>query len=458
MELSKKKHIFVLVPDGVGIKNYLYTRLFQGGEFSITIFHNFDTETLAYLKKQIPFEKEVTIPAYKERFLEKFLRELIHLARLRHNAKTERNPTILKFWNKAPKSLKLQFFYFLVTTAARVIPSYASIEKLEKQYQKALPRNPFYRKVKELLALHQPDALFCTHQRALKAPTIFAAAASLHIPSSTVIYSWDNLPKARLALRANRYLVWSAFMKNEMERFYPEIPKEDIMITGTPQFEFYFDPKYLIPKEVFYTTYQLDPSKKILCFSGDDIRTSPNDPMYLDDIASAIEGSSLKEEVQILLRRCPVDLSGRFDWVVKKYPNLIKEAPPLWNFNTQKWTAVYPTKEDVALLVSTAYYAFAVMNVGSTMAFDFGMFDKPCIFINYDVKENKQWSAQTIYKYQHFRSMPSSKAVYWFNDKGSIAYTLQEALAMPKTGIREWFHIVVNHPENASEHIAKVIT
>jgi hypothetical protein len=150
-----------------------------------------------------------------------------------------------------------------------------------------------------------------------------------------------------------------------------------------------------------------------------------------------------------------VDVSGRYDWVLEKFPNLIKEAPPLWNFNTSKWTAVYPTRDDIKLLVSTVYYCDVVVNVGSTMAFDFGMFQKPCIFINYDVKKDTNWSVDTIYRFQHFRSMPSKKSVYWLHSKETIANTISEALRNPATAIEKWFTIVVNHPETASENILK---
>ena len=77
------------------------------------------------------------------------------------------------------------------------------------------------------------------------------------------------------------------------------------------------------------------------------------------------------------------------DKIISKYPDLIKQAPPLWNFEpNSSWTTIYPLPEDVKLLVSTAYYSDVVVNLGSTMAFDFGMFDKPCAYINYD-QENK---------------------------------------------------------------------
>jgi hypothetical protein len=305
----------------------------------------------------------------------------------------------------------------------------------------------------------RPKVVFCSHQRGIKAGPVFAAAKDLGVATSTVIYSWDNLPKARLALRADSYLVWSDYMKKEMELYYPEIPAESIHITGTPQFEFYEDGQNIMDKALFFKKYKLDPAKKIICFSGDDSKTSPDDPSYLRDMAAELTKSNLTNGYQILLRRCPVDFSGRFDAVVKEFPNVIKEAPPLWYFNTANdWSLVYPSIEDIQLLVSTAFYADVVINVGSTMAFDFAMFNKPCIFINYDQENKKEsdWSVKKIYRFQHFRSMPSNDAVIWLNHKSEIKDILCNA-KHNKDAMDLWKKIVIGDSQNASIKIRKIL-
>ena len=451
------KRILVLVPDGVGIKNYLYSNVFKGNDVSVSLLHNFDADTLSQIESSISIEGSVELPVYKESIREKFLRELIHLSRLKYNARKVSNPIILKFWEREHKSAKLKLFYRMVTLASARIKTYDQILKLESKYDGAVRKNPFYSKIAAILKKENPDVLFCTHQRALKAPGVFAAARDLGIPTSTVIYSWDNIPKARLALRADSYLVWSQYMKKELQQFYPEISSEAIEVTGTPQFEFYYEPKNIIAKEDFYSTYHLNPDKKIICFSGDDIRTSPYDPYYLNDLAEALESSGMGKEVQIVFRRCPVDLSNRYDWVLEKFPSLIISMPPLWNFNSKKWTAVYPTMDDVKLLVSLARYADVVINVGSTMAFDFGMFQKPCVYINYDHVPDPNWSVKTIYNYQHFRSMPDQNSVYWFNDRSEIPEVLKHAMNDNSGRINEWFKIVAEYPETASEKIRKAL-
>ena len=458
--MSKKK-ILLLFPDGVGVRNYLYTDVFKTLEEELVLFHNFDEQSEAAIKNITNLETTVKIPVYSESLKEKFFRELISLSRLNNNAKVADNNTILTNWKSSHQSISKKIFYKTIEFVTSFIKSYKTILVLEKQYQNVIRRNPFYNQIKKILEEISPEKIFCSHQRGLQCATIFAVAQDLGIKSTTVIYSWDNLPKARMALRADNYLVWSEYMKNEMEIYYPEIDLSKVHITGTPQFECYENSDNIINKEVFYETYNLDKDKKLICFSGDDVLTSPDDPKYLEDVATELIKAGLDNQYQILLRRCPVDVSGRFDEVVRKYQELIKESPPLWNFNQNKnWETIYPLVEDVKLLVSTAYYADVVINVGSTMAFDFAMFKKPCIFINYDQeKKNVQdWSVNIIYEFQHFKSMPNKNAVIWLNNKNEIIETIRVSLDGDNyAAMKLWSEVVLGDYKNASSSIKNMV-
>ncbi|SFD72450.1 glycosyltransferase family protein [Flavobacterium phragmitis] len=450
----KKEKLLLLFPDGVGIRNYLYSNTFQDLDKDLVLFHNFDLETIKEIGKNTVIDEDISIPEYKESIKEKFLRELICLSRLYYNNSIINNPTLLTNWNWNHKSMSKKIFYKLIEFLAPRFKKYSSILKLEKKYQEALRENDFYKEVKSILKEVQPSLLFCSHQRALKAATIFRAAADLGIPTTTVIYSWDNLPKARMALKADSYLLWSEHMKKELNLFYPEIREENIHVTGTPQFEFYDDQENILEKDFFYKNYNLDQNKKIICFSGDDVKTSPDDPDYLKDIAQEIVSAGLQNQYQILFRRCPVDFSGRYDKVVEEFKDLIKEAPPLWYFNKSKeWSAVYPTMDDVKLLVSTVFYSDIVVNVGSTMAFDFGKFNKPCVFINYDQsnKKNENWSVNTIYQFQHFKSMSDLNAVIWLNSKEEIIdKIIYKKGCNSIESLKQWSNVVIGSEDNCA--------
>ena len=206
--MIKKEKIMLLFPDGVGIRNYLYSDVFKGAKEELVLLHDFDEATIKTLKENVIFSEDLRIPVYKETIKEKFLRELICLSRLYCNSKKVANLSLLTNWNWKQNTLSKKIFYTSIEITASFFKKYSSILKLEKWYQKAIRNTNFYGEAKSILEIMGPKIIFCSHQRALKAAPFFAAANDLGIHTTTVIYSWDNLPKARLALRADSYLVW----------------------------------------------------------------------------------------------------------------------------------------------------------------------------------------------------------------------------------------------------------
>jgi hypothetical protein len=71
------------------------------------------------------------------------------------------------------------------------------------------------------------------------------AAIQSKIPTSTFIFSWDNLAsKGRMLGTFDKFLVWSELMKEELLYFYPNVKNDDVQVVGTPQFEPYVLDKY----------------------------------------------------------------------------------------------------------------------------------------------------------------------------------------------------------------------
>ena len=339
---------------------------------------------------------------------------------------------------------------------------YNFILNIEKIYYKSIDSSSENHKL--LLENIKPDVIFNTHQRSLIAVPIVAAAKKLGIKNVGAIYSWDNIPKARLSVRTNEYVVWSKHMKNEMKIFYPEIKQDNIIITGTPQFEFYSDKELLISKELFFKKIGLDMNRKVVCFSGDDTRTSPFDPEYLEDLANSLMLFTENTRPQILLRRCPVDVSGRFQKIIKKHSTIIKEAAPIWNFDKEgdNWQLIYPNYKDIALLVNTVYHSDVVINVGSTMAHDFAIFNKPAIYLNYNPVKSNKWNIETIYKFQHFRSMKNLNPVFWLNEKKDIIEVIKKALNSDLSSdeikdAQRWLNIISEYREIASQNIVNYL-
>ena len=72
-------------------------------------------------------------------------------------------------------------------------------------------------------------------------------------------------------------------MKKEVLMYCPYVNENNVIVTGTPQFESHFDASLIKSKAEFFEENNLDLNKKYICYSGDDIVTSPLDQYYLED-------------------------------------------------------------------------------------------------------------------------------------------------------------------------------
>ncbi len=459
----QNKKIFILLPDGVGLRNFSFTNFhtigIQNG-FDITFWNNtpFDLNELGF--KEVRFNNPKTHP----------------LTDLLKNAQTqiELNQNIKKSKDSIYNHYRFPFSYKSIKAVIKSIyinwlifwnNSQKGLERIRININKQERKTKLYFDSLETLKKEKPAMVFCTNQRIMLAVAPLLAAQDLGIPTATFIFSWDNLPKATKIIEADFYFVWSNHMKNELLFYYPHINQNQIVITGTPQFEPHFNKTLLLSKEVFFKTYQLDVNKKYVCFSGDDITTSPNDPSYLENLALAVHELNKKGfNLGIIFRRCPVDFSDRFDEVLLKFKDCITSINPIWEKKGEEWNTILPTKDDLILQMNTIFHSELVINLGSSMVFDYVTFNKPCAYINYDVPnpDFPNWSVKKIYNFIHFRSMPSKDSVFWINNPNEMVDVVEKMLineSVPEiANAQKWFEKINQHPPQlASERIWNAI-
>jgi len=453
-----KNKVFVLLPDGVGLRNFAYSNFYNLGieqGFNVVFWNNtsFKLQDLGF--PEINIQNAKTHPLTD---IYKNARKHIEL-----NLNIKKTNDAIYDGYRFPFSYK-NFKTSLKTVATRLVIATHNSDKglqnirtkIKNQERKTL----FYKQSLETLKDEKPSIIFCTNQRPVVAIAPILAAQDLGIPTATFIFSWDNLPKATMVIETDYYFVWSDHMKKELLFYYPYIKEEQIFVSGTPQFENHFDPALKQSKEDFFEKYQLDSNKKYICYSGDDITTSPNDPVFLKDVAKAIRNlNSQGYNLGIVFRRCPVDFSKRFDDVLEEFNDIIVPIDPVWKKNGEEWNTILPTPEDMVLQTNTIAHTEFVINLGSSMVFDYVSYKKPCVYINYNVAETKYpfWDVEKVYKYIHFRSMPSQNSVIWLSDRSRIADKIADVLQNQDLTIedaKKWFEIISGkEPENSSRKI-----
>jgi len=455
------KKVFILFPDGIGLRNFAFTGFKEIGEsigFSITYWNN----TIFPIKEDLGYQelKITSTRIHPKTPVLSHARKRVELALSQKRTNDEVYSTYrfpLK-WNSIKDFLKSSF----VSYHERFNANQKGWQQLIDQMYAAERSTSRYQEVRKQLMEHQPDLVFCTTQRATQAIAPILAAQDLGIKTACWIYSWDNLPKGMSTIETDYYFVWSELMKQQLLEYYPKTKPDQIFVTGTPQFEPHYDPDILLSRKQFCDEHSLDVDTRYICFSGDDQTTSPLDQYYLEDTAIAVrqlraEGRNLA----IIYRKVPVDFSGRYEQILKEYQDVITAVDPLWRPMGDQWNHVMPTKEDFALLVNTCYHSELVVNICSSMVFDFAIHGKPTIYPNYEQPQLTKGIRDIgqNYEYVHFRSMPDrEKSVIWAYDKYDIYKGIKGLLdgeLNPVPITRQWYEIVnkPESPEKANERI-----
>lgn len=450
--------IVILLPDGIGLRNFAYSN-FQ----AIGVQENFDVvywNNTPFDLTQLGF-KEIKIQNSKSHPLTETYKNARKQIELNQNIRRTKDAVYNTYrfpfsYATTIKAIKSGVTQFLSITHSSTFGLKRIQHKIKQEERKTL----YYHQCLQTLKMEQPAMVFCTNQRPMTAIAPMLAAQELGIPSATFIFSWDNLPKATMVLETDYYFVWSDLMKKELLFYYPYIKEGQIFVTGTPQFESHFDTNKLLSKEVFFEQNDLDLDKKYICYSGDDVTTCPDDPKYLEDVAKAIRELNKKgHSLGIVFRRCPVDFSNRYDAVLETYKEVITPIATLWKKIGDGWNTVLPTQTDIDLQMNTIAHTELVVNLGSSMVFDYIAHNKPCAFVNYDVVSKKisDWSVKKIYNYVHFRSMPNHNSVFWIDSPKAIAGIIENAItknSMVLENAQKWFEIINQHPPHeASKRI-----
>jgi hypothetical protein len=450
--------IFILLPDGIGLRNFAYSNFYDLGikeGFDVVFWNNtpFPLTDLGF--------KEIRIQDAKANPWTDIYKNV--------KIQAELNLTIKKTKDRVYDDYRFPFSYSTIKKAIKSVmvqgltalySSEKGLLKVRKKMNQTERKTSYYHDCLQTLQNEKPAMVFCTNQRPVLAIAPLLAAQDLGIPTATFIFSWDNLPKATMVVETDYYFVWSEHMKNELLFYYSNIKNDQVIVTGTPQFEAHFNTSKLLSREEFFEQNGLDLNKKYICYSGDDVTTCPDDPHYLEDVALAVQELNKKEHnLGIVFRRCPVDFSSRFDKVLAQYKGIIVPIAPRWERKGEMWNSVLPTPEDIVLQMNTIFHTEMVINLGSSMVFDYAIFSKPCAYLNYDVSNKvlEDWSVKKIYNFVHFRSMPNKEAVVWLNSRDEIASKIGNILKDSKTTVnhaKKWFEVINLHPpQNASKRI-----
>jgi hypothetical protein len=383
---NKEQKLVLVIPDAVGVRNFLYSGLIKRSGQKAMVLHGHPASELKAMSG-LPSEdvEWVELKKMPERHWSFGVRQTLTYAhKFCHNTKSMR-------FNRGRAVDGRWIFRTAIAGAkalGRMASSHAGIKVLESCYFRSAAGLPEVQDYTRLFERARPSLVLCSNQRAPEVVMPVLAAKALGIPTACFVVSWDNLTsKGRIAAPFDHYLVWSDHMKRELQHYYPGVADNRIHIVGSPQFDAYGDSRVLWSREEFFRRIGADPSRRLICYSGGDAGTCPEDQEHVRILLDLIRSGAINGDPQVLLRPSPADNGRRYDAVRQQYPELIY-SPPAWRLvDPNDWTKFVPKAEDIALLANTTFHCDINVNLASTMTLDFAIHDKPVVNIAFDVRE-----------------------------------------------------------------------
>jgi hypothetical protein len=399
--------VAVVLPDGVGIRNFVLGRFMNllGEETRVLALYPGAQGSSRQYTQDSSYKSVDWVPLleYRERASAFMLRYISGEAHM-YKCNTQAMRHTLRMPIKG--SWKNRMARHAARRVAKMCANYSVTESLTALHGKVAAKADEVTYYRQLLTDHDVKILFCSHQRPPEILPVVLAAKQIGARTGTFIFSWDNLStKARIAAPFDDYYVWSDLMRRELLTYYPEVAESRVHVIGTPQFDPYADPELLWSRSEFCRRIGADPTRPLLCYSGGDSRTCPEDELHVRVVLEQIRRKEIKHRPQVILRPMPVDNGERYQSLRDEFPELIYAAPEWVHSANGNWAHVLPLPADVQFLANLTTHADVNVNVASTMTLDFAIHDKPVVNIAFDISDPPILGvplAQLYYQFEHY--------------------------------------------------------
>ena len=281
-------------------------------------------------------------------------------------------------------------------------------ERLEKRFTPLLAEDVFNR--------YRPDLVFYTSLYS-KNPCVEIGALQRQVKSVCFIHSWDNpTSKGPFPFRPDRVIVWNEVLPDELMKYH-NISKDNIFVSGVPQFDIYHGRDGYLSKDSFFKKWGLDPSRRLITYTTGDVGILPDEHEVVEMLYDALVNDSFACPCQLFVRPHPKDNYELYEKFHGK-PFLTLQRPGRLASTNDNWN---PTKEDMNGLGELMWYSDVVVNTASTITIDAACFDTPVINVAFDGPQNKPFieSCRRFYDFEHYRNIVNTGGV-------KVAYSIEE--------------------------------
>jgi hypothetical protein len=212
------------------------------------------------------------------------------------------------------------------------------------------------------------------------------AAKKLGIPTVVAVKSWDNLTtKGILHVIPDMTLVWNQGQVEEAVRIH-QVPRDQVMVTGAPIFDEWFNMRPTLDRAAFCRQAGLDPERPYILYLCSSWSIAQDETPFVEQVARALHEHSDTRSLSLLVRPHPSN-----DKIWQNYTSdLFSIWPPV---------GVIPVTTDARQdFYHALYYSAAALGINTSALIETAIVDRPVITI---LAERYRDTQREIKHFQH---------------------------------------------------------
>jgi hypothetical protein len=425
-------HVLLIIPRGEAVRNFVYSTMLRDLHTSgarvtlLSVVHD------QRLREDVAGKVDAVFPLQDESqaAAARYIRSLIEAGHFRY-IWSEVAKNVWETRRARDRDLRSHAATTVNHAAARAVANDRTLRALTTLYGRVRSRERPIRNHFELLRYLRPDVVFNgSHIHGSASDPPMFAARRLGIPSIGFVFSWDNLTsRSRIVVPYQHYAVWTTSIREDLLRIYPTVDPTRVHVTGTPQFDFHFDPANIMRRGdlasvlgissdrpfVFYTTgidRHFREEHRTVQLVHRELAAMPAERRPLLVVRTYVKGTS--PEMAALKRvGLPDTVFPDVDW-----------DPVLFT----------PSLADLRVYTSMVHHAAVGINAASTVSLELMLHDRPVINLGFDppgsrLSHHDRWRRHI--EFDHFAPVAASGGVAVADRPEDIGPLLREALEHP---------------------------
>jgi hypothetical protein len=256
-------------------------------------------------------------------------------------------------------------------------------------------------------------------------------AKAMSIPTVGFLFSWDNLTsRSRIFEPYDYFFVWHEPMRRQLLGQYPFLKPENVIVTGTPQFDFHFKPQFWLSREALGRRLGFDPARPFVLYTTAVGPFFPEEYRTVQRVIQQLQEIDLPQKPQLLVRIYPKAPDAKMlELAQQPIPDVIF-PPMLWDL---QWFT--PSFDDQPNYTGLLRECALGINAASTVSLELMMHDKPVINLGFDPPGSHLPRALRFSKhitFDHYKPVAESGGVMVAWSPEEMGDYLQQGLTCPE--------------------------